>query len=81
MQLPSKPKPDPDAAKVEAFIKAVEAIKTETIRRGFGKGNGGHGGMPCPVPGCRGRVAFIVYVMNGHMMASCSQRGCISVRE
>ena len=81
MILPTKPKADPDAAKVAAFVSAIEAVKRETIRRGLGRGNGGHGGMPCPVTGCRGRVSFIVYVGNGHMMASCNQRGCLNVRE
>lgn len=68
-------------AKIDALVKAIEAIKKETIRRGLGKGRGGHGGMPCPVPGCKGRVAFIVYVGNGHLMASCNQSGCVNVRE
>lgn len=81
MQLPSKPRPDPDAAKMVALVKAIETVKGETIRRGLGKGRGGHGGMPCPVPGCRGRVTFIVYTGNGHLMASCNQPHCLSVRE
>ncbi len=84
MQLPSKPKTplaDEDKEKIARMILAIEAIKKETARRGLGKGKGGHGGMPCPVPGCRGRVAFIVYVFNGHLMASCSVKGCVQFRE
>ena len=68
-------------AKIDALVRTIEAIKKETIRRGLGKGKGGHGSMPCPSPGCKGWVRFIVYVNNGHMMASCSVKGCVNVRE
>ena len=58
MQLPSKPRPDPDAAKVAALVKGIEAVKAETIRRGLGKGKGGHGfdGMGSVAP-CLKRIA------------------------
>ena len=81
MQLPTSKRPDPDAAKFEALARAVEAVKAETTRRGLGRGHGGHGRMPCPATDCRGLLTFIVYTTNGHVMASCSQRGCINIVE
>lgn len=81
MQLPTKPRPDPDKAKLESLARAVDAIKAESARRGLGKGNGGHGRMACPVTGCRGNLVYIVYSTNGHLMASCNQRGCVDIVE
>jgi hypothetical protein len=81
MQLPTKQRPDPEGEKFTAMMKTAEAVKLHTILKGLGRGRGGHGDMPCPVPGCRGRVSFTVYTGNGHLMASCNQRGCLNVRE
>ncbi len=68
-------------ARIDALVSAIAKIKAEVARRGLGKGKGGHGGMPCTVPGCRGRIAFIVYTFNGHVMASCNVKGCVNLRE
>lgn len=77
MKLPPKLTGAVDPAKLEAFGRGMVAVNEEIKRRGFGAGNGGHGGMPCPMPGCRGRVAFIAYI-NGMVMAACNQRGCLN---
>lgn len=77
MRLPSKPAPAIDPAKLEAFARGMAAVFAELKKRGLGAGKPGHGGMPCPLPGCRGRVAFIAYV-NGMVMAACNQRGCLN---
>lgn len=77
MKLPPKPTPAVDPARLEAFGRGMAAVHAEIKRRGLGAGSGGHGGMPCPMPGCRGRVAFIAYI-NGMVMAACNQRGCLN---
>lgn len=77
MKLPPNPTPPIAPARLEAFAKGMAAVNEEIKRRGFGPGKAGHGGMPCPMPGCRGRVAFIAYV-TGMVMASCNQRGCLN---
>lgn len=61
--------------------RALIAVKEEAIRRGHGKGSGGHGVMPCPIVGCRGSVKFIVYVGTGKMMASCNKCVLVNIRE
>jgi hypothetical protein len=69
-----------DDETVVALIEATKVVKERIALKGLGRGNGGHGEMPCPVANCRGRVAYIVYTTNGHMMATCSHRGCLNVR-
>lgn len=80
MRLPPKPVNTIEPAKLESFGKGMVAVFEEIKRRGLGAGKGGHGGMPCPMPGCRGRVAFIAYI-NGMVMAACNQRGCLNKTE
>ncbi len=75
MEAKEKSKLDP-----VVMVNAVDMVIAETMRRGLKKGKGGHGNMPCPIPKCKGRVSFIVYTFNGHVMAQCSVSGCLSVR-
>ena len=66
---------------LDQIIKALEAVKTETKRRGLGLGKGGHGSMTCPMPNCQGNVTFIVSGTIGHLTARCSKYGCLNARE
>ena len=77
MKLPPRPAPAIDPVRLEAFARGMAEVFAELKKRGLGAGKGGHGGMPCPMPGCRGRVAFIAYV-NGMVMAACNKPGCLN---
>lgn len=61
--------------------RALLAVKKEAARRGYRVGNGGHGMLDCPIPGCKGTVKFIVYSGTGLMMASCNRCVLVNVRE
>lgn len=58
-------------------VRGLEAVKAESKRRGFKKGNGGRGTMACPIPGCFGQVTFAVSPINGHIRVACSAAGCM----
>ncbi len=64
-------------ADLMAKVKGLEAVKAEAQRRGFKKGSGGKGTMPCPVPGCTGQVTFAVAGSNGHIRLACNAAGCM----
>ena len=63
------------------LLDGIEAIKNETLRRGFGKKRQGAGTMACPVRGCDGLVFFQVFASSGHMRAFCNKATCVNVQE
>lgn len=47
--------------------------------RGYRRGNGGYGSVPCPA--CGGTIRYSVAGLNGHMHGACSTLGCASWME
>ncbi|HKS74291.1 MAG TPA: hypothetical protein VJQ82_13905 [Terriglobales bacterium] len=70
-------------ARIEAMkrtVKAMHAAKDDAKEKGFRKGSGGIGEIPCPC--CEGgRLRYSVASYNGHMHASCSTNNCVSWME
>lgn len=64
--------------KIGVMILALEEVKAEANRRGFRKGSGGRGTMPCPVLTCKGQVTFAVATSNGHVRVACNAPGCMN---
>lgn len=73
--LPTDEEVAKEAKKWEQFLEAVAALKADASARGFKRGNGGAGEIVCPVDG--GRLRYSVAGCNGHMMAACSNQGCV----
>lgn len=62
----------------DAKVKGLVAVKKEAARRGFKRGRGGHGRMPCPMPGCAGEVSFAISASNGHSRVVCNKPDCLN---
>jgi hypothetical protein len=62
-------------------VKGLVAVKKEAARKGFKKGRGGHGKMPCPMPGCKGEVSFAISGSNGHSRVVCNAPNCLNYVE
>lgn len=61
-------------------IKARHAAKDDANGKGFAKGHGGIGAIPCPC--CEsGELRYSVASYNGHMHGRCSTAGCVSWME
>jgi hypothetical protein len=61
-------------------IKVRHAAHEDAKAKGFGKGHGGTGHIPCP--GCKGgTLHYSVASYNGHMHGRCTTLGCASWME
>lgn len=59
-----------------APIEAINEAYKEIRNRGFKKGHGGSGTMPCPH--CKtGTLHFRVASINGHVHGQCETEGCL----
>ena len=66
-----------DEAHLERLGKALEAVDKDRKVRGFRKGKGGQGSLPCPA--CNtGTLGYSVASYNGHIHGRCSTPGCVS---
>lgn len=64
----------------ERGVKARHAAKDDAKAKGYGKGHGGAGSVPCP--SCDGgTLCYTVASYNGHMHGRCSTAGCVSWME
>ena len=63
-------------AEFKSRLGASMAVFAEVKKRGFGKGKGGKGSMPCQT--CGKDLWFSVASINGHVWARCSTDGCVS---
>lgn len=64
----------------ERGVKARHAAKDDAHSKGFGKGHGGQGAIPCPC--CDGgTLRYSVASYNGHMHGRCTTAGCVSWME
>lgn len=71
---------DGSIVRMNKTIKARHAAKEDATSKGFGKGHGGIGSIPCPC--CEGgTLRYSVASYNGHMHGRCSTSGCVSWRE
>lgn len=71
---------DARLVKVERTTKARHAAKDDAKAKGYRKGAGGHGKLPCPC--CDGgTLQYSVASYNGHMHAKCTTAGCVSWME
>jgi hypothetical protein len=74
-------------AEAEQWAEAVQrcvigrsAASDHAKERGFGRGHGGVGEVPCPVCGA-GTIRYSVAGYNGHMHGRCTTKGCVSWME
>jgi len=78
------PTPEEVAAEVAESNASFERLKSglaaagqDAKAKGFGKGKGGTGSIPCPV--CKtGTLHYSVAGYNGHMHGRCSTGGCVA---
>jgi hypothetical protein len=65
---------------MERGVKVRHAAKEDAKAKGFGKGHGGTGSLPCPAE-CGGTLHYSVASYNGHMHGRCTTAGCASWME
>ncbi len=73
-----------EKAKIDELFRqgdlAMAAITADAEAKGYRRGNGGSGEVPCPA--CAdGKLAYRVAGYNGHKHAKCSTAGCVSFME
>ena len=61
---------------IKAKLQAIGKAHEDADSKGFKKGHGGVGEMPCPM-GCGGTLRYSVASYNGHMHAGCSTENCL----
>lgn len=74
--LPSKEEAQAEFDKVSDALTAMSACQDDAKAKGYKKGNGGRGFIPCPI--CKGRLHYSVASHNGHMWGRCETEGCVS---
>jgi hypothetical protein len=57
-------------------MKAMDAAYQDAKAKGFRKGSGGTGLIPCPI--CGGNLRYSVASYNGHMHGKCEADGCVA---
>lgn len=63
-------------ANTERTSRAMLAVQEDANKRGFKKGNGGRGTVPCPA--CSGgELMYSVASYNGHIHGKCSTPNCV----
>lgn len=67
---------DKNKTETEMAMRMVESVCQEAKLRGFKKGQGGQGEMPCPK--CGKNLYFTVASLNGHIWARCTTKGCLA---
>lgn len=65
--------------RAEESMKAYVAAHEDAREKGYIKGHGGQSSVACPI--CEGTIRYSVASSNGHMMAGCTTRGCVSWME
>jgi hypothetical protein len=68
------------AESTKKFLTGLNAAHKDAKAKGYKKGNGGKGSLPCPV--CTtGTLHYSVAAYNGHLWGQCSTNGCLSWME
>lgn len=65
--------------RAEEGFKAMTVAHNDAHEKGYIKGHGGQSSVACPI--CEGTIRYSVASVNGHMMAGCTTKGCVSWME
>lgn len=84
-QFPSREQAEKEVSDSEAAtsrtLSVLRSAHEHAKNNGLGKGHGGAGSIPCPIPNCKGKIQYTVASYNGHMHGRCDSGNCVSWME